>query len=62
MALSAIVFHFFHSEIRPLYFTILPLQIKYKENSKTIHTSRQYASLLISDVIIAIALAMEFSR
>lgn len=33
MALSAIVFHF-HSEIRPLYFTIVPLQIKCKKKKK----------------------------
>ena len=47
----------FHSEIRPLYFTIVPRQMKCKrkKKSKTTHTSRKRASLPISDVIVGSA-------
>lgn len=61
MALSAIVFHF-HCAIRLFCFTVMSPQIKLKKkkNSRTIHTSRQYAFLPVSNGIVANALVWSF--
>lgn len=46
----------FYSEIRPFTWLLSHHQLSFLKNSKIIHTSRPYASLPVSDVIIANAL------